>query len=111
MDIEEIATVEKQFFTVERVVSHRWKNEELAINKKGQTPDNLELQIKWAGYEIPEWNRYNDASIKKVQVVMNYLEHNNLNHLIPQQFRKTTGKRGRPPGKRGPYKRRKSSSR
>jgi len=92
-------------------VSHRWKNEELAINKKGQTPDNLELQIKWAGYEIPEWNRYNDASIKKVQVVMNYLEHNNLNHLIPQQFRKTTRKRGRPSGKRGPYKRRKSSSR
>jgi hypothetical protein len=108
MDIEEIATVEKQFFTVERVVSHRWKNEELAINKKGQTPDNLELQIKWAGYEIPEWNRYNDASIKKVQGVMNYLEHNNLNHLIPQQFRKNKGKRGRPPGKRGSNKRHKS---
>jgi hypothetical protein len=108
MDIEEIATTEKQFFTVERVLAHRWKNEELAKTRKGQTPDNIELHIKWAGYVIPEWNRYNDASIKKVQEVINYLELNNLNHLIPRHFRKNKGKRGRPPGNRGSNKRHKS---
>jgi hypothetical protein len=107
-DIVEVATVEKQFFTVESVLAHRWRNKNVAQDRKGQTTDNLELQIKWVGYEIPEWNRYNDASIKKVQVVMNYLEHNNLNHLIPRHFRKNKGKRGRPPGNRGSNKRHKS---
>ena len=110
-NIEEVATVEKQFFTVESVVSHRWKDNELAKTQKGQTPNNIELQIKWAGYEIPEWNRYNDASIKKVQVVIDYLEQNNLRHLIPPQYRKVTGKTKRTPEKRGQRKRRKTSSR
>ena len=110
--IEEVATVEKQFFTVENVVTHRWKDEQLAMTQKGQNSNNLELLIKWAGYDIPEWNRYDDASIKKVQEVINYLELHNLKHLIPQQFRTNIGKRGRPPNKyRGYYKRQKSSSR
>ena len=104
--IEEVATVEKQFFTVENVVTHRWKEEQLAMTQKGQNSNNLELLIKWAGYDIPEWNRYDDASIKKVQEVINYLELHNLKHLIPQQFRTNIGKRGRPPNNyRGHYKR------
>ena len=107
-DIMEVATVEKQFFTVESVLSHRWKNEQLATDKKGQTSDNIELQIKWVGYEIPEWNRDNDASIKKVRKVIDYLELNGLNHLIPTHFRTQKGKRGRPPEKGGLYERRKS---
>lgn len=107
-NIEEVATVEKQFFTVECVLAHRWRDEQLATTTKGKNSDNIELQIKWAGYEIPEWNRYNDASIKKVQEVINYLEQNDLKHLIPHQFQKTNGKRGRPPGQSNRYKRRKS---
>ena len=46
-NIEEVATTEKQYFTVERVVSHRWKNPQLATTAKGQTASNLELEIKW----------------------------------------------------------------
>jgi hypothetical protein len=53
-NIEEVATTERQFFTVERVVSHRWKNPQLATTLKGQRADNLELEIKWVGYEVPE---------------------------------------------------------
>ena len=40
------------------------------------------------------------------------LELHNLKHLIPQQFRTNTGKRGRQPNNyRGHYKRQKSSNR
>jgi hypothetical protein len=84
--IEEVATVEKQYFTVEKVISHKWINPELAITNKGRNANNLLLEIKWVGYDKPEWNRYNEPSIKKVQEVINYLTQNGLNHLIPIQF-------------------------
>ena len=96
-NIEEVATTEKQYFTVERVVSHRWKNPQLATTAKGQTASNLELEIKWLGYEVPEWNTYDEPSIKKVQEVITYLESNALRHLVPRNLRTSKGKRGRPP--------------
>ncbi|NBO32687.1 MAG: transposase, partial [Cyanobacteria bacterium WB6_1B_304] len=110
-NIEEVATTERQFFTVERVVSHRWKNPQLATTLKGQKADNLELEIKWVGYEVPEWNRYDEPSIKKVKEVITYLESNALRHLVPQNLRTVIGKRGRPSQQnRGRYKRRRSQS-
>jgi hypothetical protein len=42
-NIEEVATTERQFFTVEQIVSHRWKNPQLAATIKGRRADNLEL--------------------------------------------------------------------
>ena len=109
-NIEEVATTERQYFTVERVVSHRWKDPQLATTVKGQTASNLELEIKWVGYEVPEWNRYDEPSIKKVQEVITYLESNALKHLVPAHLRTSKGKRGRPsqPDRRGRYKRRSS---
>jgi hypothetical protein len=85
--IEEVATVERQYFTVETVVGHRWKDPQLALTHKGRNPNNLELQIKWTGYDKPEWNRYNEPSIKKVQEVINYLEHHDLSYLTPPAYR------------------------
>jgi len=108
-NIEEVATTERQYFTVERVVSHRWKDPQLATTVKGQTASNLELEIKWVGYEVPEWNRYDEPSIKKVQEVITYLESNALRHLVPQNLRTSTGKRASAqPSGRGRYKRRRS---
>jgi hypothetical protein len=104
-NIEEVATTERQYFTVEKVLSHRWKNRLLASTVKGQTASNLELEIKWAGYETPEWNTYDEPSIKKVKEVVEYLESKNLRHLIPQKLRKSSGKRGRPPQTYWRYKR------
>ena len=109
-NIEEVATTERQYFTVEKVVSHRWKDPQLATTIKGQNAKNLELEIKWLGYEIPEWNRYDEPSIKKVREVITYLESNALKHLVPQNLRTPTGKRGRTENlkTRGRYKRRRS---
>ena len=94
--VEEVATVEKQYFTVDKVISHKWINPELAITNKGRNANNLLLEIKWAGYEKPEWNKYDEPSIKKVQEVIDYLAQNGLNHLIPQQFRKPKDKASTP---------------
>ena len=94
--VEEVATVERQYFTVEKVISHKWLDPELAITNKGRNANNLLLEIKWAGYEKPEWNKYNEPSIKKVQEVINYLAQNGLNHLIPIQFRKPKDKASTP---------------
>jgi hypothetical protein len=86
-NVEEVANTEKQYFTVESVVSHRWNNPELALTSKGRLAKNLELEIKWLGYDKPEWNRYNEASIKKVKEVIDYLDQNNLSYLTPIQYR------------------------
>ena len=85
--VEEVATVERQYFTVEKVISHKWTNPELALTSKGRNANNLQLEIKWIGYDKPEWNRYNEPSIKKVQEVINYLSLNGLSYLIPKEYR------------------------
>lgn len=86
-NVEEVATVEKQYFTVERVINHKWTNPELALTSKGRNANNLQLEIKWIGYDKPEWNRYNEPSIKKVQEVINYFAQNGLSYLTPKQYR------------------------
>ena len=91
------------------MTGHRRKNPLLASTAKGQTASNLELEIKWVGYDNPEWNTYDEPSIKKVKEVVTYLTSNGLRHLVPQHLRKTTGKRGRPSFRnRGRYKRRRT---
>ena len=72
-NVEEVATVEKHYFTVEKVISHKWIDPELAITSKGRNANNLLLELKWVGCDKLEWNRYNEPSIKKVQEVINYL--------------------------------------
>ena len=106
--IEEVATVERQYFTVETVVGHRWKDPQLALTHKGRNPNNLELQIKWTGYDKPEWNRYNEPSIKKVQEVINYLEHHDLSYLTPPAYR-NKGNATEKPNRAGRRKRRRTS--
>ena len=40
-NVEEVATVEKHYFTVEKVISHKWKDLELALTNKGRNANNL----------------------------------------------------------------------
>jgi len=87
-NLVEVATRENQYFIIEKVIGHRWKDPQKALSRKGQIPSNLELHIKWQGYEEPEWNRYDEPSIKKVHQVIQYLKDNTLQHLIPPQLRK-----------------------
>ena len=108
-NVEEVATVEKHYFTVEKVISHKWIDPELALTSKGRNANNLLIEVKWVGYDKPEWNRYNEPSIKKVQEVINYLAQNGLNHLIPIQFRTEQKVKRSQPVQRGRRKRRRTS--
>ena len=47
------------------------KDPQLALTHKGRITKNLELQIKWTGYDKPERNRDNELSMKKLKEVTN----------------------------------------
>ena len=84
----DVATTERNLFIVEEVLNHRWKDPALASKgQKGKTASNLQLYIKWKYYETPEWNEYNEPSIKKVGLVIDYLRSHQLTYLIPYNFR------------------------
>ena len=38
-------------------------------------------------FEVPEWNRYNEKSIKQVKEVIQYLDQQGLRHLTPSALR------------------------
>ena len=92
-DLIEVATTERQTFIVDQVIGHGWIDEEFAESAKGRCPSNLKLHIKWRGYEIPEWNKYDEPSIKKVQKVIDYLTDHKLLHLVPHKLRAHQRKR------------------
>jgi hypothetical protein len=73
---------------VEEVLGHRWKDIALANKgQKGQKASNLQLFIKWKYYDSPEWNEYDEPSIKKVGLIHEYLRQQQLTHLIPYSLR------------------------
>ena len=87
-NIVDIAATERQMFIIEEVLDHRWRNSKLG--RKGKVASNLDLLIKWKNYLEPSWNIYNEASIKRVQVVIDYLAKQGLKYLIPASFKRKT---------------------
>ena len=70
--LTDIAATERQMFIVEKVISHRWNNPNATNDRNLQRAHNLELQIKWKNYDVPEWNRYHERSIKQVRALQGY---------------------------------------
>jgi hypothetical protein len=87
-NLVDVATTERNLFVVEEVLGHRWKDIALANKgQKGQKASNLQLFIKWKYYDSPEWNEYDEPSIKKVGLIQEYLRQQQLTHLIPYPLR------------------------
>ena len=52
-----------------------------------QTAKNLQLEIKWIGYDTPQWQNFNQGGLNEVDIVHEYLRRYQLTKLIPQKFR------------------------
>jgi len=79
--LHDTAMLDDEQYEVEKVLQHRF-------NSQGtQTASNLQLEIKWLGYEKPEWQPYSGNGLNEVGVVHEYLRQHKLVRLIPQKFR------------------------
>ena len=79
----EIAAHDDEYYVVESVLNHKFKGRE---NKT----KNLMLKIKWLGQELPEWVSYDNSTLKKVNIVHDYLYANRLAIHVPNAFKRAT---------------------
>jgi hypothetical protein len=79
--LHETATLDNQQYEVESVVRHRFVG--------AHTVNNLQLEIKWLGYDELQWQHYNDSNtgLKEVDVVHEYLRRTRLAKFIPAKFK------------------------
>ena len=75
----EVANMDHQAYVAEAILQHRFSG-------KLKKAANLELLVKWQGYDAPEWQTYS-TDTRKLKIVHEYLAANNLRNLIPANFR------------------------
>ena len=75
---DEVVHMDQQAFIVEAVLDHRFNGHKTAAN--------LQLLIKWLGYEDPEWQTY-ETSTRKLGLVHDYLRQHRLARFIPSVFK------------------------
>jgi hypothetical protein len=73
-------------YIIERIISHRFIPKE-------RIAKNLQLLVKWSDENDPQWNSFNETTIKKVELVHNYLYEHHLGSFVPQKFKRTLRKR------------------
>jgi hypothetical protein len=76
------SSMESRVYIVEEVLNHRFFPNSVKAA-------NLQLLIKWMNEDRPQWNSYNETSIKKVKLVQDYLYDNKLGAMVPQQYKRT----------------------
>jgi outer membrane protein OmpA-like peptidoglycan-associated protein len=62
---------------IESVLRHRFNG-----------TNNLQVEIKWIGYDEPQRQPYSQNGLNKVKIVHEYLRRHRLARLIPQKFRR-----------------------
>jgi hypothetical protein len=79
--LHKTAALDKQQYEVEQVLRHRFRG--------AQTAKNLEIEIKWLGYDELQWQPFGtgSASMSEVGIVHEYLRRNNLAKFVPARFR------------------------
>jgi hypothetical protein len=75
----EVANHDDEYHIVEAVLEHKFKN-------KGNKTRDLLLKIKWLSEDSPEWVSYD--TLKKVEIVHDYLYNNRLATHVPNAFKR-----------------------
>jgi hypothetical protein len=78
--LRDTAMLDNESYEVEAVLGHRFQGP--------QTAKNLQLQIKWLGYDEPQWQQYSGPSdgLCSVGVVHEYLRRHRFARFIPARF-------------------------
>ena len=77
--LHDTAMLDDEQYEVEQVLRHRFNGAQLA--------SNLQLEIKWLGYDKPDWQPYSGNGLNEVGIVHEYLRQQKLAKFIPQKFR------------------------
>ena len=77
--LHEIAQLDNEQYEIESVLRHKFDGQ--------QTAKNLQLEIKWIGYDTPQWQNFNQGGLNEVDIVHEYLRRYQLTKLIPHKFR------------------------
>ena len=75
----EVATHDDEYHIVQAVLEHKFKN-------NGNKTRDLILKIKWLSEDSPEWVSYD--TLKKVEIVHDYLYKNRLATHVPNAFKR-----------------------
>ena len=78
--LHQTAQLDKEQYEIESVVQHRFNGP--------HTTKNLQLEIKWIGYEKTEWQNYSDGELNEVDVVHEYLRRHKMVRFIPPDSNK-----------------------
>ena len=78
--LRDTAMLDNESYEVEAVLGHRFQGP--------QSAKTLQLQIKWLGYDTPQWQQYvnKDSGLNSVGVVHEYLRRNKFARFIPAKF-------------------------
>jgi hypothetical protein len=78
--LRDTAMLDNESYEVEAVLGHRFQGT--------QSAKNLQLQIKWLGYEQPQWQQYSGPNdgLNSVGVVHEYLRRHKFARFIPARF-------------------------
>jgi hypothetical protein len=77
--LHDTAMLDDESYEVESVLNHRFTGKHAAAN--------LHLQIKWLGYDSPEWQPYSGNGLNAVGVVHDYLRQHQLSRFIPSKYK------------------------
>jgi len=70
--------LDDESYEVEAVINHRFLGKNSAAN--------LQLEVKWLGYDQSEWQPYSGNGLNAVGVVHDYLRQHRLSRFIPSKF-------------------------
>jgi hypothetical protein len=77
--LHETATLDNEQYEVESIIRHRFNG--------SQSATNLQLDVKWLGYDQTGWQPYIGNGLNEVGTVHDYLRQNKLARFIPSKFR------------------------
>ena len=77
--LHETAQLDSEQYEIESVLRHRFNGSHIA--------KNLQIEIKWMGYDEPQWQQFNQDGLNEVDIVHEYLRRHRLTKFIPQRFR------------------------
>jgi hypothetical protein len=77
--LHDTAMLDDESYEIESVLQHRFVG--------SQSSSNLQLEIKWLGYDSPEWQPFSGNGLNAVGVVHEYLRQHKLSRFIPARFR------------------------
>ncbi len=96
-DLLRASLLDDHQFEIEAIMDHRFsssndsQSEKTTSNSKKRRKDapQLELKVKWLGYDEPTWEPFKgtDSSLESVGLVHEYLRRHKMSDRIPQRFR------------------------